>query len=102
MVFEKTQSVEERFGAIVSKHRLTRSAIKDLADVLFSLGHNIHTGSRTICMKVKSMATYAVRDTYRLKSLSPRTPSSSLSLLIFSSATVAQCLLRDVYVFMLL
>lgn len=49
MDFEGTQSVEERFGAIVTKHRLTRSAIKDLANLLVSLGHNIHIDARTIC-----------------------------------------------------
>ena len=49
MNFEGTQSVEERFGAIVTKHRLTRSAIKDLANLLVSLGHNIHIDARTIC-----------------------------------------------------
>jgi hypothetical protein len=53
MNFEATQSVEERFGAIITKHRLTRSAIllarQDLASVLVSLGHNIHIDARTIC-----------------------------------------------------
>jgi hypothetical protein len=44
------QSVEDRFEAIVTKHRLTRSAVKDLAiNLLVSLGHNIHTEARTIC-----------------------------------------------------
>ncbi|EFX67037.1 hypothetical protein DAPPUDRAFT_115799 [Daphnia pulex] len=43
-----TESVEDRFGAIVTKHRLTRSAIKDFANFLVSLGHNIHTDARTI------------------------------------------------------
>ena len=53
MNFEATQSVEERFGAIITKHRLTRTAIllarQDLASVLVSLGHNIHIDARTIC-----------------------------------------------------
>ncbi len=40
---------EDRFGAIVTKHRLKRSAIKDLANLLVSVGHNIHTDARTIC-----------------------------------------------------
>ena len=49
MLDEAEQNVEERFGAIVTKHRLTRSAIKDLANLLVSLGHNIHIDARTIC-----------------------------------------------------